>query len=164
MKPWHRFSGPALTRVGLASVLPLLVGACAGTGAPGAGPATTPPAAVRDLDREPQVIIRADDPERVRQAAVALVSRYGGRLVRSRPDQLIFSREGKPAAGTGSDPAVAPVFFVRLTLVPAGPGRVRVSASGMITGPRPAGLSDARARTLLLAGLLRLQAAVESGN
>lgn len=164
MNPGHYPLGPALTRVCLVLFLTLLAGGCAATHAPGTAPAASLTAPTPDGGSEPEVIIRATDPERVRQEAIALVSRYGGRLVRARPDQLLFSREGKVAAGSGADPSVAPVFFVRLTLVPAGPGRVRVSASGMITGPRPAGLSDARARTLLLAGLQRLQTAVESGS
>ena len=136
------------------------LGGCAATSPDSSSTVATAPADGRD-SYDPQVIIRANDPGRVRGAAIALVSEYGGKLVRATPDQLLFSKAGK-AAGNSADPA--PVYFVRLTLSPAGPGRVRASASGRVNGPRPAELSEARARTFLMAGLLRLQAAVEASN
>ncbi len=147
---------PTILAVALALTLPLLGGCAASTGGPGAAAAA--PAEDRGSD-EPQVVIRTDDPGRVRQAAITLVRQYGGELRRADPDQLLFSKAGKVAGGSSA----ATVYFVRLTLSPAGPGRVRASASGTARGPRPTGLSDARARTLLMAGLLRLQATVEAG-
>ena len=140
----------------------VVLGGCAGTTTP---PATTnaaaAPAENRRGDDDPQVVIRADDPARVRQAAITLVSQYGGQVLQTGPDELLFSKAGGAAGGPA---AAAPVYLVRLTLSPAGPGRVRASAAGSVSGPRPPGLSDVRARTLLMAGLLRLQAAVEAAN
>ena len=143
-------AGPRGAAALLLTLIPWL-GGCAGespatTVAPGHRTAVVTPAENRG-GYDPQVIIHADDPERVRQAAIALVSQYGGKLLRAGPDQFLFSKAGGAA---GSSAAAAPVYLVRLTLSPAGPGRVR------------AGRSYARARTLLRAGVRRLQAAVEA--
>ena len=141
------------------AVASVVLGGCAGTTSPVTTNTAVAPAENRG-GYDPQVVIRADGPARVRQAAITLVSQYGGQVLRAGPDELLFSKAGGAAGGS----AAVPVYLVRLTLAPAGPGRVRASASGSVSGPRPAGLSDVRARTLLMAGLLRLQAAVEAAN
>lgn len=180
-------TGP-IGRAGLLVVttLGLLGGGCAQTRSsitrPGTStspsPDTRTAAALADgRSYDPQVVIRADDPARVRAVAINLVQQYGGNLLQAGPDQLLFSKAGGPgdpsllALGLGDAGTLAPpVYLVRLTLTPVAAGLVRVSAAGYVGGqaasfgPRPTEVSSARARTLMMAGLLRLKAAVEATN